>query len=60
LVVIDAREGKRVGSVLRAVVETDDEHDGFGVASLEWRVGGKRVGDEETLDTTPFAPGDVV
>lgn len=60
LVVIDAPEGKRVGSVLRAVVETTDESDGFDVAALEWRVGGETVGDEEELDTSPFAPGDVV
>lgn len=60
LVVIDAGEGKSVGSVLRAVVETNDEEDGFDVASIEWRVDGKTVGDEEELDTTPFAPGDVV
>lgn len=60
LVVIDTRDGKRVGSILRAVVETTDESDGFDAVALEWRVGGKRVGDEDALDTTPFAPGDVV
>ena len=60
LVVIDARAGKSVGSVLRAVVETTDESDGFDAARLEWRIGGKRVGEEDELDTAPFAPGDVV
>ncbi|MBK7950150.1 MAG: hypothetical protein IPK00_15675 [Deltaproteobacteria bacterium] len=60
LVVIDAEEGKGVGSVLRAVVETTDESDGFDVASLEWRVGGQVVGEDEELDTSAFAPGDVV
>lgn len=60
LVVIDAREGKRVGSVLRAVVETTEEEAGFDDVALEWRVGGEVVGTDETLDTTPFAPGDVV
>ena len=60
LVVIVTRDGKSVGSVLRAVVETTDESDGFDVARLEWRIGGKRVGEEDELDTAPFAPGDVV
>lgn len=60
LVVIDAAEGKSVGSVLRAVVETTDESDGFDVAALEWRVGGQVVGEGEELETASFAPGDVV
>jgi len=60
LVVIDARAGKSVGSVLNAVIETTDENDGFDAVEYEWRVGGERVGAEEELDTTPFAPGDVV
>ena len=60
LVVIDTRDGKRVGSILRAVVETTDESDGFDAVALEWRVGGKRIGEEDELDTAPFAPGDVV
>ena len=60
LVAIDAPEGRSVGSVLRAVVETTDENDGFDVAALEWRVGGETVGEGEELDTSAFAPGDVV
>ncbi len=60
LVVIDAREGKRVGSLLRAVVETTGEEAGFDEVALEWRVGGKTVGTGEELDTSPFQPGDVV
>jgi hypothetical protein len=60
LVVIDARAGKSVGSLLEAVIETTDETDGFDAVEYEWRVAGKRVGTEEALDTTPFAPGDVV
>jgi hypothetical protein len=60
LVVIDDREGKRVGSLLRAVVETTEEEAGFDEVALEWRVGGETVGTEEELDTTPFQPGDVV
>lgn len=60
LVVIDVPEGKRVGSVLRAVVETSDDEAGFDEVALEWRVAGKIVGTEEELDTSPFQPGDVV
>ncbi len=60
LLVIDSREGKSVGSVLRAVVETTDENDGFDAVALEWRVAGKRVGEQDELDTAPFAAGDVV
>ena len=60
VVVIDAREGKRVGSVLRAVVETTEDEAGFDEVELEWRVGGEVVGSEETLDTSAFSPGDVV
>lgn len=60
LVLIDAREGKSVGSILKAVVETTDESDGFDAVALEWRVEGKRVGEEDELDTASFAPGDVV
>ena len=60
LVVIDAKQGKSPGSILRADVETTDESDGFDAVAVEWRVGGKKVGDELELDTTPFAPGDVV
>ncbi len=60
LLVIDTREGKSVGSVLRAVVETTDENDGFDAVALEWRVAGKQVGEEDELDTAPFAAGDVV
>ncbi|MEZ4334928.1 MAG: hypothetical protein R3F35_24485 [Myxococcota bacterium] len=60
LVVIDARTGRSVGSILRAVVETTDEDAGFGETAVEWRVGGRVVGHDETLDTSPFQPGDVV
>lgn len=60
LVLIDTREGKSVGSRLRAVVETTDESEGFDAFEIEWRVAGQRVGDEEELDTTPLAAGDVV
>lgn len=60
LVVIDAGEGRNVGAVLRAVVETADEGAGFAEAEVEWRIGGKVVGVGEVLDTAPFAPGDVV
>lgn len=60
LVAIDARDGRSVGSLLRAVVETTDDESGFAEAELEWRIDGKVVGVEEELDTSPFAPGDVV
>jgi len=60
LVVIGARDGRQVGRTLTAVVETTDESDGFDAVELEWRVDGERAGDGEALDTSPFAPGDVV
>lgn len=60
VVVIDSREGKSVGSILRAVVATTDDEAGFDEVALEWRVAGKPVGNDEELDTTPFQPGDVV
>lgn len=60
VVVIDTREGKRVGSLLRALVETSEEEAGFDDVVLEWRVDGKPVGTDEELDTTPFQPGSVV
>jgi len=60
VVVIDSRDGKSVGSLLRAVIATTDDEAGFDEVALEWRVAGRVVGDEEQLDTTPFQPGDVV
>lgn len=60
LVVIDAPEGRRVGSRLRAFVETTDEDAGFDEFELEWRVAGDVVGTDAELDTAPFQPGDVV
>jgi len=60
VVVIDTREGRSVGSVLRARVETSEDEAGFDDVALEWRVGGEPVGTEEELDTTPFQPWDVV
>jgi hypothetical protein len=60
VVVIDSRDGKSVGSLLRAVVATTDDEAGFDEVALEWRVAGKLVGNDEDLDTTPFRPGDVV
>ena len=60
LVVIDAPEGRRVGSRLRAFVETADEDAGFDEFELEWRVGGEVVGTDAELDTAPYRPGDVV
>lgn len=60
LVVIQARDGKNVGAVLRAVVETNEANAGFVDAEYEWRVAGKVVGSEEELDTADFQPGEVV
>lgn len=60
LVVIDAPEGRRVGSPLRAVVETTGEEAGFDEVELEWRIDGEVVGTDSVLDTFPHRPGDVV
>ncbi|MBJ19946.1 MAG: hypothetical protein CL933_11065 [Deltaproteobacteria bacterium] len=60
LVAIDASRGTQPGSVFEAVVESTAEDRGSYEVVLEWKVNGEVVGREEELDTTLFAPGEVV
>jgi len=60
LVAIDQRDGTKPGATLAAVVELVDDESRNARTVLEWKVNGESVGTDEELDTSPFAPGDVV
>jgi len=60
LVVIDAPDGTEPGAVLTAVVEVSGAGSRGAREEIEWQVNGEVVGTDEELDTTGFAPGDIV